>query len=60
LRVSIQQDDLLTAQREFAGNVGGERGLADTTFLVEQGDDHGSALHCGKRLDERPEKRLCC
>src|SRR5690606_10589566 len=48
LRVGIQQDDVLAAQREFAREVRGERGLSDTAFLVEQRDDHGAALRVGK------------
>ena len=35
LRVSIQQDDVQAAHRQLAGDVGGERGLADAAFLVE-------------------------
>jgi hypothetical protein len=41
LRVGIEQDDVLSAQGQFAGDMGGEGGLAHPTFLVEQGDDHG-------------------
>jgi hypothetical protein len=48
LRVGIQQDDMLAAHRQFAGDVRGERGLADAAFLVEQRDDHGAALRAGK------------
>ncbi|EXS68017.1 hypothetical protein BF95_01410 [Sphingobium sp. Ant17] len=48
MRVGIEQHDMLAAQRQFAGDVGGERGLADAAFLVEQRDDHGVALHTGK------------
>src|SRR5690606_39933641 len=36
------------AQRQFARDVRGERGLADTAFLVEQSEDHGAALRVGK------------
>lgn len=48
LRVGVQQDDVQTAQREFARDVGGERGLADAAFLIEQSEDHGVALPAGK------------
>ncbi|MCY1380246.1 hypothetical protein D9M69_680480 [compost metagenome] len=41
LRVSIEQDNVVPAQRQFAGDVGGQGGLTDPAFLVEQGDDHG-------------------
>ena len=39
---------MLAAQRQFARDVRGERGLADTAFLVEQSEDHGAALPAGK------------
>jgi hypothetical protein len=39
---------MLAAHRQFAGDVRGERGLADAAFLVEQSDDHGAALRAGK------------
>jgi hypothetical protein len=39
---------MLAAHRQFAGDVRGERGLADAAFLVEQRDDHGAALRAGK------------
>jgi hypothetical protein len=39
---------MLAAHRQFAGDVRGERGLADAAFLVEQSDDHGAALPAGK------------
>src|SRR3546814_7684642 len=48
LRVGIEQDNRLPAHRQFAGNVGGERGLSDTAFLVQDGGDHGAALPAGK------------
>ncbi|MCY1546563.1 hypothetical protein D9M68_825640 [compost metagenome] len=41
LWVGIEQDDVLSAQGQFAGDMGGEGGLAHPAFLVEQGDDHG-------------------
>lgn len=31
------------AHRQFAGDVRGERGLADAAFLVEKREDHGAA-----------------
>ncbi|MNN76786.1 hypothetical protein D3C81_1931950 [compost metagenome] len=43
LRIGVQQHYRRTAQRKFTGEVGGERGLANTAFLVEQRDDHGCA-----------------
>jgi hypothetical protein len=39
---------MLAAHRQFAGDVRGERGLADAAFLVEQSEDHGAALRAGK------------
>ncbi|HEJ4160445.1 TPA: hypothetical protein SL491_000478 [Pseudomonas aeruginosa] len=45
---------MLAAQRQFARDVRGERGLADTAFLVEQSEDHGAAL-----LAEKPVFRFC-
>ena len=34
LRVGIQQDDMQAAHRQFAGDVRGERGLADAAFWL--------------------------
>ncbi|MDT4865199.1 hypothetical protein FQZ97_999880 [compost metagenome] len=48
LRIGIQQDYRLPAHRQLAGDVGGERGLAHTAFLVEQRDDHGLDLPAGE------------
>ncbi|GLO20214.1 hypothetical protein PPUJ20188_36110 [Pseudomonas putida] len=39
---------MLAAQREFAGDVRGERGLTDAAFLIEQDNDHDAASHVGK------------
>ena len=41
LRVGIEQDDVLPAQGQFAGDMGDQGGLAHPAFLVEQGEGHG-------------------
>ncbi len=38
LRVGIEQDDVLPAQGQFAGDMRGQGGLAHPAFLVEQGE----------------------
>ena len=40
LGIGIEQDHRTALHRQFAGEVRGERRLADPAFLVEQGDDH--------------------
>src|SRR3546814_3043234 len=51
LRIGVDDDDRLAALGQFAGQVRGERGLADAALLVEQGDDHG-------RVASRLRKRM--
>ncbi|MCY1229475.1 hypothetical protein D9M72_418390 [compost metagenome] len=41
LRVGVEQDHVVATQSEFASDMGGQGGLADPAFLVEQGDDQG-------------------
>ena len=40
LRVGVDQRDVFAVQRPFAGEVQGERRLADAALLIEQSDDH--------------------
>src|SRR3546814_1439858 len=44
--------DGLAALGELAGQVRGERGLADAAFLIEQGDDHARVAFCLQELME--------
>lgn len=48
LWIGIEQDDMLSAQRQLASDVRGERGLANAAFLVEQRNDHSAALAVGR------------
>ena len=43
LRVGIDQGDGASASRPFAGEVQGERRLADTAFLIEERHDHDAS-----------------
>ncbi|HRL67509.1 MAG TPA: hypothetical protein PLA28_11085, partial [Ottowia sp.] len=47
---------MLTAHRQLAGDMCGERGLAHAAFLVEQSDDHGLASLLGKPGVDLPAK----
>src|SRR5512147_221552 len=46
LRICIHQHDPPSSPRERGGDVNSERGLSDTTFLVQEGEDHSCRL-CG-------------
>lgn len=49
LRVGIDEQNSFLSARECIGDVNGERGLANTAFLVEETYDHGHL----------PELRFC-
>ena len=54
LRVGIQQDDMQAAHRQFAGDVRGERGLADAAFWLR----NAKIMARPSELESRPGRAV--